>query len=392
MKNFRRVSLLLCAIVFCFSLVSVPASAASASIGSAFHTYTNVEPAHFYLTASVQYSELYDDQMTITSMSQTVINYNDSGTALQCPYFLVVTGSRYNNTYGYYNSTTIDIPDSYSNTAYTYCNWEQFMESYYPRESTTYTIPTDTNDNSNGLYTEIGIWTGSYYDTMSLAYQHMGYWFGDGTLIKRDYVSNDGPIVTTTTVATVSTQSMPLISSEKGNTSVLSMDIAPNSEIVGMATLPVIATDSTFEDLLDINQSNVVLNQNGTVSIGTPITEDTLYIKTPVLLERITTNNGANLNPLAFDVCIIEDEDLDIMVCTYNEDQLGTFPETVSLNISGQYIENLFAQIFYDTQGNETGGRLIFAIPPDFDLSAEYSFELISEIVHTEQQTIIETT
>lgn len=394
MRKFKRIFSLPLAIMVSFSLVSMHTLAASASIGSASHTYTYIEPVHFYLTASVQYSYLYGNKMTVTSMSQTVINYNDSDIALRCPYFLAATGSRYNDTYGYYNSTIIDIPDSYSNTTYTSCNWAQFMASYYPNESTTYTIPTSTNDNSNGFYTEIGILTDSYYDTSSLAYQHMGYWFGDGTLIKRDHVSNDGPIITTTTVSTVSSQSASSLLSKGSNTATLSIASGSDSETVGMATLPVVATDPNFENLLDISQSDVVLDNNGTVSIGTPVAEGTLYVKTPVLLERISTNKGMVLDLSLFELNVIKDEEsnFNLLVYTYDSNQFGAYPEMVALNIGEQRIENTFSQIFYDEQGNETGGRLIFTVPSNFELPAEYSFELISEIAHTEQQTIIRNT
>ena len=395
MKNFKRTSSLLLAIAFCFSLASAHASAASANIGSAYHTYTYTEPVHFYLTASVQYSQLYGNQMTISSMSQTVINYNDSDIALQCPYFLAATGSRYNNTYGYYDLSVIDIPVSDSNTVYTSCNWAQFMANFYPNESTTYTIPTNTNDNSNGFYTEIGIWTGSYYDTSSLAYQHMGYWHGNGTLIKIDLVSNDSPTTTTTTtVSTVPPQSTSSLLSERSNSATLSIASTPNSEIVGMATLPVVATDPNFENILDIDQSNVALDNNGTVSISTPVAESTLYVKAPVILERVSTNKGMVWDSSLFNSHIIKDEEsnFNLLVYTYDSNQLGACPEMAALNIGEQRVENTFSQIFYDKQGNETGGRLIFTVPSNFEFPAEYSVELISEIAHFEQQTITKTT
>ena len=172
-------------------LIGQPVWAATLVVGSSTHTYTSSVPIHFSMTSSVSYSKLSGHEMEITSFTNRMKNFTDSQGSLIMPEFVVENSSYYHTTY-----SRLYAPLSYPANSTWYsitCNWTNFISTYYPSyyssKGTTYAIPANASDNSEGMDTQSSInveaSTGAY-----LTYNYTTYWRGDGTYRVLDRITN----------------------------------------------------------------------------------------------------------------------------------------------------------------------------------------------------------
>lgn len=398
MKKAKKLLAIVTALVLSISLLVTSASAETVLVAGSTHSYTTIQPCHFRLSSAVSYSQLYGNKMTITNMTSLIINYE--GATLQCPYFKVENATRYNYTKGIYNNTTIPAGTSCSTTI----NWSNFLNTYYPNDkSTTYNIGKTTSDSTNLLYTELGVWTGSFYDYSSLAFQHVAYWFGNGYIKIEDSVCDNAPYWTSKTVNTVKSSSNSALETYSvESASVAKSDTATSLAIKtnirdseGITTLPVIATDSNFDNCIDTDAIQVELDEDGTfyVNIEDDIDTAALYVKMPFIVSVLDAEDRYITDSSLFSVEESDDEETDVttLTLTYDCEDIDEIPNSATLQIGDNIIESFSSQVLWDSNtGEATSGILFFGVSGDntLNLNANYSLTLHDSIVAAEGPSI----
>ncbi|MGM9522354.1 MAG: hypothetical protein ACI3VB_07750 [Oscillospiraceae bacterium] len=365
--------------------------AATTNIGSSTHSYTSNEPAYFKLQGDVTYSELSGNYMTIDSMSSRIWNYSTSDVDICCPYFKVTTLTTTHDTVALYNHIAVSpgTPNYYTNI-----DWKNYLNTYKNGASNRYTIPTSLNDSSAAICSEIGVRSDDYGSYSSIAYQYMAYWYGNGTVRLLDLVCDDAPVWTTKYVNTVSANSVlfSLTSGEVENysaektDSIIQIEVS-SDEVIQIGSLPKISTDAEFEDCIEINPEQVqfVGNDSLQIVLDDGLEVEQLYVKMPTITiidetASATVNNTEGLEAVStYD----EDTGVRLLILSYGSEDLPLIPNSAELT-NDSAVDFIASQVFFDSEGNATGGKLYFAIPDTYDITSAYTLKLVGELVNVD--------
>lgn len=399
MKRKRFFSFVLC-ILFTVSalMTGALAATATASVGTSTHQGTYAEPAHFRINAAVTYSELYGDKMTIYNMHSMIWNYETSGVTLKSPFFAVETPEVLQTTTLSFNHNALEIPAD-SSSYYFSINWQEFLNSFYNGAEGRYDVPENVNDTSAALLTKIGVYTGSYYDEMSLPYSYVSYWYGNGYLETHNLVSNT-PSWSSAYVTTIEREdsgASPLqvsytVNSEesrlptKNNGNNLSFALSVDSQnSLFFTDMPTIATDPTFKNVLNLADDDVIV-ENNTMHINVACADkiNSIFVKMPsvVAIDKATEVLVNSTSSLQTEEIYDEDNDIRVLKVSYDRNDFPIVPNSAVL-IVGEEIEAVSAHAYYDDNGI-AGGYFFFVMPDEITLPADYSLRLVGELVSIE--------
>lgn len=385
------------ALILVFCVMSASASAAyTVNIGSTTHDYTYVEPLYFKLQGDVTYSKLNSSGMIIDSMQSRIWNYSTSLVDVTCPIFKVETATLYQSTYSMQLYKYVSVPAGTSNY-YTSIDWAEFLsDNYYNKNnnwgSNEYTVPANTSVSDVALLTQIGV-VADDPDT-GLMYNYTAYWYGNGYVKILDNVAND-PYWTSKTVNTLTPSSSgsvsysiatvnendSIISAEDGK---LTFSLKANSDnSVQYTSLPIVATDEDFENIIEISEDDVAII-DGAMSISADCDEqvDTLYIKMP---DITIVNDDAemlvkNVNELQVQDIANEEVGTRLLQLTFDADTFDVTPNGAVL-LGDEEIKSVSTMVFFDEDNNVISGTFIFSVPDDYEYSNIFDMVLKGELI-----------
>lgn len=390
------------ALILVFCVMSASASASenvsyTVTLASSTHNYTETEPLYFMLQAYLSYSQLDSEGMIIDSMQSRVWNYNTSTVDVTCPMFIAQTATIYHSTYvkGLYKD--VSLPAGTSNY-YTYVDWKKFASDYYKDDaannygSNKYPVPANQNVTDSALLITMGIVADEAYK--GIIYNYNSYWFGDGHVDILDSVANT-PYWTSKTFLTLTPTSLnsvsysidavnendSIISAEDGK---LTFSLKANSDnSVQYTSLPVVATDENFENIIEISEDDVAII-DGAMSISADCDEqvDTLYIKMP---DITIVNDDAemlvnNVSELQVQDIVNEEAGTRLLQLTFDADTFDVTPNSAVL-LGDEEIKSVSTMVFFDEDNNVISGTFIFSVPDDYEYSNTFDMVLKGELI-----------